>query len=660
MLIQFITIFIFLTITGFPIICMLYSSTTFIFKISTAAYFASLLIVICASMVLRLGWDINYSILPFLLLSLSAWIAFFKKDIKQTVVSLSRIKLKTIAVFVYIIFISSSILIYPSFKGAYALFHMGPDFYGYGMSTSYLQEQNSFSQLRHAIANVASHPGMSTWNLGDLREAVSLDFIINSNRYGLQSLAATIDNTVFHDNSAIELLYPLLVIAIISTLGSLYQLLKQHKIKMVYILCALALTSFNTTQLVAITEGHLGLVFVLPVSLLLCITLSSLSAKIKSKKIAWSAIVTLVILLTGSLIVYQEIIELLFLLLFSLFIFFIVTKDKKNIVNLLITGIFFVIVNFDILVTFAFILYARFHQNFAGESINVGFLDFFSAVGLLQSYHIVPHTIIPFPQNNSLANSTIFIYLFLFITTLFYYKSRRIVNEVSIIIFSGIFFLSIVAARFILKSDFLVWNLTLFLFPFIILSLILLGIQSKYYAAIFFKKNYPQIKWKIVLNRIFLVISLIITLVVTVNFISLYKTYTQNSNLLYDEESQAFQKGIYSNRILLTMSENQVYYLPGFHGHLYWLNSGWMPEFDKNLRRQKVILVIFKQLENESFFNNAKKYFHKDLLYTNDQVIIAQLNDPTYQFLTKANNTNRDFMHKYLNDLRAKVNNRYK
>jgi len=656
MLIEFFVIFLLLTIAGFPIVTVLLPITNSVFKLSSSAYFASLLIIIPTSAMLRLGWDIDYGIIPLIVMSLIAWIFTYKNISKYFLHSNNKVKLKTCIVFVYLLLIGSAVLFYPSSQGSYALFHMGPDFYGYGMSTSYLQEHNNLAQLREAISSVATHPKMSTWNLGDLRESVSLDFVINSNRYGLQSLAAVLDNMLFHDNSAVELLYPLLIVAIIATLGSLYQLLKQYKVKTVYILCALALVCFNTTQLVAIIEGHLGLVFALPVSLLLCISLSSLLIEKKDKKIPWTTIITLVILLTGALIVYQEIIELLFLLLFALFIFFIITKDKKNVINLLVTGAIFIVINIDVLITFASIIYARFHQNFAGESINVGFLDFFSAVGLNHPYQIVPHTIIPFPQDDFLANSTVVIYLILFISTLLYYKSRRITSEVAITIFSGIFFLSIAAGRFVLKNDFIVWNLTLFLFPFIVLSLVFFGIQCKYYGLIFLKKFYPEITWKPVLNKVFLIGTVIITLIIVVNYVNLSISYTKNSNLLYDNESQAFQKGTYSDKILLTMSENQLYYLPGFHGHLYWINSGWMPIFTNNFREQKVTLVIFSQLESESFFDNAKKYFHKNLLYANDKVIVAQLSTPASRFFTRENNTNRDFMQKYLDNLRDKIN----
>lgn len=658
MIIDFLVIFILLTLTGFPVIHLLFPKTTSVFKVSSAAYLGSFILIISTSLILRLGWNMNYGTILFILISLIAWSFTYKSIFKKFLIIFHKTNVKAIAVIFYILFISSSILFYPSIKGAYALFHMGPDFYGYGMSASYLQEHNNLSELRQTIASVASHHGANIWSLGDLREAVSLDFIINSNRYGLQSLAAVLDNVILHSNSAAELLYPLLVIAITATLGGFYQLLIQHKIKIIYILCFLAIICFNTTQLVAIIEGHLGLVFTIAAPLLLCIVLASLMEPKNGKKFAWPEIFALVIVLTGSLIAYQEVIEFYFLLLFSILIFFIVTRDKKNIMNLLIAGILFVLINIDVLITFATILYERFHQHFAGASINVGFLDFFSGIGLTQAYQIVPHTITPFPQNDFLINTTIIIYLLLFFSTLLYYKSRKISGKIAVIIFIGIFVFSMLATIFILKSqsNFIIWNLTYVFLPFIILALIFLGVQVKYYFAILLRKLFPKIKLEFVTNKIFLIGSYTITMIVIINFFTLYKDYMHNSFLLYVDESKAFEKGTYSDKILLTMSENQLYYLPGFHGKLYWLNSGWMPVFGNAMRSQKVTLVIFKQLENDGFFNNARHYFGKNMLYANDQVIIAQLNEPASGFLTKANNTNRDFMHKYLDNLRNRIN----
>jgi hypothetical protein len=146
---------------------------------------------------------------------------------------------------------------------------------------------------------------------------------------------------------------------------------------------------------------------------------------------------------------------------------------------------------------------------------------------------------------------------------------------------------------------------------------------------------------------------------VVINYVKLYEAYISNSDLIFNNESKPFEKGTYSDKMLLTMSGDLRYLLPGFHGRLYWLNYGWSlsnPIFNNSLRNQKVTLIIFKQIEGETLFDNARRFFHKNTLYVNDKVIIVNLGISSSVFLNDRGQTNKDYVQSYLSTLRNKIN----
>lgn len=637
MIFEFLIIFVFLTFTGFPIISLFYPSTNIVFKLGGAAYFASLIIITCASVFLRIGFNFNASIIPFILISLIAWINFFIKNNKGFANFNIRAILKTIIIFVLIIIISSPIIIYPSIRGAYGMFHSRPDFYGYSLVSSYMQENNRVLNPKQTADKVAKNRSINNiWNLGDLREAISVVFIsVGSNRYGIQSLAAVLDNLIFHSNSAVKLLYPLMVISLIATSSCVYHLIIKNKLNLIYALFAVLLVGFNLNHLVAIIEGNLSSAFALAMPLYLCITVASFD---RSKKIfVWTAIFSSIILLSSSLVVYEEVMEVMLLFLVFIFIYLIIIKDKNSILNLTVTMIIFLIINFDMLLNFISIIY-QFYYKFPG-SYDIGFLNIVTALGLNQPYHnLEKHSVTVIDHNNINTAFTTITYLILISITFINYKSRKFIETISIAVYLVILCLGIIISQTIILNNYVIWKLTYALFPFIIISILL------------FIDNIKKIIGK------FIVMSFIfISSVVIFNYFNLYTAYAQNSELVFNDESKAFQKGTYSGKMILTMSENQLYYVPGFHGKFYWLNSGWLPVFDKSLRKQKVILVIFKQVEGEIFFKNAKLYLQKNIMYSNNMVIIANLNIPASIFLKNNNRTNRQYMQKFLDSLRHKI-----
>jgi hypothetical protein len=650
MIIAFLIIFIILTLIGFPVIAVLFPTTTSIFKISSAAYFVSLIIVICAAICFRLGLNINYSIVPVLLFSGATWIIYGKGVFNNLKSTSYKTKLQTIAIVLSMVFIGGFFLIYPSLKGAYGIYHARPDFYGYGMVASYLQQNNKYSDLEKTNDAInKTHFVASHWNVSDLREAVSIEFIIGSNRYGFQALAAVVDNTLFHDNAAVALLYPLLAISLIAALAGVYELLILFKVKKVFILFALLIVGFNINSLVAIFEGNLPSAFSLAIPLFFCLVFTFFDKTKKQKRISWQVISIFVILLSSELFIYQELMEVMALFLAVVFMTLLLMKDKRNMLNLVIAGVLFFAVNFDILINFLTLLF-QVHLGFPG-SYDIGFSDILTSFGLIQPYKMLPRfnpviaPIIPY------TTITLVIYFILFLGTIINYKFRKNSETLAMAFSLGVFCVCIFISQYIFKSNYVIWKLTYAFYPLLIISFILLPQAVKPFAKKCLTKRNKNI-----LNKLFLSFALIISVLVVFNYLTLYRDYAHNSQYVFADESKAFQKGTYSDKVLLTMTEDQLYYLPGFHGHLYWLNSGWVPVFTDNLRKQKVTLVIFKQAETESFFDNAKHYFNKKILYKNDKIMIVQLNIPVSRFLTKANNTNRDFMQKYLDNLRDKIN----
>lgn len=646
MIFEFLVILVFLTFTGFPIISLFFPSTNTVFRLGCAAYFASLIIITSASVFLRVGLNINASIIPFILISLVAWRFIFKETIKSLVNINTRANLKTIIIVGLIILISCPIVIYPSLRGAYGIYHARPDFYGYGMVASYLQEKNRNLNPKQAADNAARNRSInSIWSLGDLREAISVVFIsVGSNRYGLQSVAAVLDNLIFQSNSAVKLLYPLMAISLIATLSSVYQLIIAHRLKILYALFAVLLAGFNINNLVSIIEGNLASVFVLPMPLLLVIIISSF---FKSKKqIAWPPVFAMVILLSSSLVAYEEITQLMSLYLIFIFIFLIIVRDKKNILNLAITGIIFFVINFDILINYISLIYQVYHK-FPG-SYDIGFLDIANALGLNQPYrHIITRSASVIEQSTNNPTGTIIMYFILLIIAFIEYKYRRISEAISIVFFLGVLCLGIIFSQNVVKNNYITWKLTYALFPFIAISVVLLIANIKKYLDKFNLRHYT--------TKAVLIIFVFTSSIVILNYLNLYKAYAQNSEFVFNEESKAFQKGTYSDSMILTMSENQLYYVPSFHGRFYWLNSGWIPVFDKNLRNKVVTLVIFKQVEGEKFFKDAKRYFNKTTLYSNDMVIITNLNIPASAFLKDDNRTDRKYMQEFLDILGNKI-----
>jgi hypothetical protein len=490
MILEFVVIFIFLTLIGFPIISLLYPSANIVFKLGCAAYFASLVIIACASVSLRIGLNINYCIIPFILISFTAWYFIFKKNAKNLAYLNKVFFIKTVLIMGFIVCISSFILIYPSFMRAYGMYHARPDFYGYGIVASYLEDKNTIPDLKQTAEHITNH-----WELGDFREAVSIEFIIGSNRYGIQSLAAVLDNLIFRSNSAVKLLYPLVAISLIAVLSSVYQIIFTHKLKITYVLFAVLLVGLNINNLVSIVEGNLPSVFSLAIPLLLYITISSLVVSKKQKKqIVWTAVLAIVILLSSSLIIYQEVTEVMFIFLIAIFIFSIIIKDKKRMLNLTIAGIIFFIINFDIL-TNILPLIVQFRVNFLG-SYDTGFLNIINALGLNQPYCIIPHVAPVVEQSRLNSVETLLIYLILGIATFIYYKLRKIPGTIFIVIFLGIICFGIVIFENIFKSNYVIWKLTYALFPFIVISLVLFirniqlyfdKIANEYFTRVFIK-----------------------------------------------------------------------------------------------------------------------------------------------------------------------------
>ena len=140
------------------------------------------------------------------------------------------------------------------------------------------------------------------------------------------------------------------------------------------------------------------------------------------------------------------------------------------------------------------------------------------------------------------------------------------------------------------------------------------------------------------------------------NYIVLSKAYIREGHLLYNEESLAFKSNLIDNRIVLSMSEHQMYFLAGFNGPFYWLNSGWQPVFDNDLMKQKnTILIMFRQLEGEKIFSKSTIYFKSKTLYRNNKVLIVELNKKCSDFIGKGNRPDRIYMQGYLDKLKRKI-----
>jgi hypothetical protein len=582
-----------------------------------------------AIVVMRLPYREDLPIYPFILLIYFLAAIGLLKIVKSKVKSKKEIQTDTFQItsidaafgaFALLILSAPVLLPLVAKESAY-IQYIGPDLDGHLMSAALFSEQltrgNHLAYLIDAIGTSKWWSLQSAWNLPDFREAVGLEFVLRSNRYGHAVLSSLISHV-----SSQQIWFGMLVLVLSSTWATVLvvheKFFRAPKTNLFPLGVTFLLICFSQTYVIMLYEGIIGQ---LVCTNLVIFLILNIDIFIKNKLSIGQVICTSVILSAVSS-TFGEGLQILVIFVGMCSVILMIQKIiityPKNInfeidliKNLVLISVSFVLISPAVFVDFLTWSYFRFRQNFAGGILHLDW-DLYS---LLFSIPVF------FLNSESQGWRLLF-------------TGQPISNLIEIIVLIGfLFFLK----RFYRKMTF---------------EDLAIGIAALLTIVIFIATNHKYALWKCVVLLQPLIIYKILISGLTVNNTIIYKCglgvvlvmavagwgilLTQYHRFGTAVPSQDYVLSSKRKDIALLMPSNSQYYLKlGASSPLYLLNKpGWslrQPNFNiRDAANLKIALFFSCGAEGNDRCNqiisNNKLNLSPGQLYVTDLLVSSVIN----------------------------------
>ena len=612
-----------------------------------APYIGFLFLALVSSSFYILGADYRFGLFAYLTL-FGVSVLLYWKTIFSTFSNLIRLKKKYFLIPVFV----SSLLIcsIPALRGSHGMFNMGPDLYGYLLSSNYIFQGNTYSEAKQTYFDFTHgadpfDPRVAGWAIPDLTSAIGIEFIYRGNRFGLQMVLAQL-SWLFRENNILTLIQPYTGFLCIPIVGILQLLLiASGMMGTGGIVLGSLIGGLSTTLLLSVyegmtaqiaSEGAFMLAEILPFFILF-------RKGIFKQRAKWA--VLLAVVLASIIPLYGENIHVLgisFILLSCGIVAMVLIKRLKVEVSLsefsklaaVLTCSFLILASPQLWIFMQWTL-LRIRHNMGGGALYLGYTDIPTILGLHPNYEVrtgnvrqLQPSTIPLIQAQFLLLSVALGFL------------RKLPVAVRIFGISILVLCSAMLASGV--NNYVFWKVCAIAAPFLFV-IVFVTVFGWIDAA---SKLITNQVWMKPLKLTILAASLVLAFV---SYGKLFRGYKKQAELIRPDELLPFATNKeWSKTFFVIPNDHQLYWIPAIGGSYFWLNSGWGPYFESVYKKDAPLsLLVLCQVEGVEKCNKIRERFK--LKYQSNAVLIAELDLRLSDLVDdKTFRTNHDRLKKYL------------